>query len=177
MFFLWNSNNYFPKGFVNGFAKWFSDLQNSTLISLLYINSRIKWYLVSICLLLLWKTWFLDSAMDDLLSQKNWVGSSCSCCNSERVLLIHKVWHATVVATTYSASVEDNVTMGCFFESRATDPNPKLNTYPYVLFLSSIEPTKSLSVYPINLKLEFYVYWIQKFVVSTIYIRILFPAF
>ena len=87
IFFLWSSNNSFPKGFVNISAKWFSDLQNSMLISLLFINFHIKWYLVSICLLLLWKTWFLDSAIVDLLSHKIWVGSLCSCSNSKRVLL------------------------------------------------------------------------------------------
>ena len=70
MFFLWSSNNSFPKGFVNRFANWFSDLRNSTLISLLFISSRIKWYLVSICLLLLWKTWFLDSVIAYLFSHK-----------------------------------------------------------------------------------------------------------
>ena len=66
--------------------------------------------------------------------------------------------------------------MGCFFEAHAIDHDPKLNTYPDVLFLSSIEPTKSLSVYPINLKFEFDVYWIPKFVIPAIYLRILFPA-
>ena len=42
--------------------------------------------------------------------------------------------------------------MGRFFDAHATDPDPKLNTYQDVFFLSSIEPAKSLSVYPINLK-------------------------
>ena len=67
--------------------------------------------------------------------------------------------------------------MGCFFDTHATDPDPKLNTYPDVLFQSSTEPAKSLSVYPINLKFEFDVYWILKFVVAAIYLRILFPSF
>ena len=123
-----------------------------------FINSQIKLYLVSICLLLLWKTWFIDSAMVDLLSQKNWATTSYSCCNSERVSIIHLVWHADVVATTYSASVEDNVTMGFFFEVHVIDHDSKLNTYPYVLFLPSIEPAKSLSRYPNSIKFEFNVY-------------------
>ena len=67
--------------------------------------------------------------------------------------------------------------MGCFFDAHVADPDAKLNTYPDVLFLSSIEPTKSLSVYPINLKFELDVYWIPKFIVPTIYLRILFPAY
>ena len=158
MFFLWSSNNSFPNGFVNKSANWFSDMQNSMLISLLFISSQIKWYLVSICLLLLWNTWFLDIAIANILSQKIWVGSVCSCCNSERVLLIHIVWHAVVVTATYSTSAEDSVTMCCFFDAHATDPDPKLKSNPYVLFISSIEPTKSLSIYPINLKFEYEVY-------------------
>ena len=68
MFFLWSSNKSFPNGFVNKSANRFLDVQNSTLISLLFISSWIKWYCVSICLLLLWKTWFLDSAIAELLS-------------------------------------------------------------------------------------------------------------
>ena len=67
--------------------------------------------------------------------------------------------------------------MGFFFDAHATDPDPKLNTYQDVLFLSSIEPAKSLSVYPIKLKFELDVYWIPKFVVSAIYLRILFLSF
>ena len=66
--------------------------------------------------------------------------------------------------------------MGCFFDAHATGINPKLNTYPYVLFLSSMEPVKSLSVYPVNLKFEFDVYWIPKFVAPAIYLKILFQA-
>ena len=96
--------------------------------------------------------WFLDSAIAELLSQKIGVGSFCSCYKSEIVLFIQTIWHVVVVAATYSASVEDSVTMGYFFDAHATDSNPKLNTYPDVLFLSSIEPAKSLLVYPINLK-------------------------
>ena len=48
--------------------------------------------------------------------------------------------------------------MGYFFDDHVTDLDPKLNTYPYVLFLSSIEPAKSLSVYLMNLKFELDVY-------------------
>lgn len=151
---MWISNNSFGKGFVKIFANWFLDLQNSTKILLLFISSQIKWYLVSICLLFLWKTWFFESVMVDLLSRKIWVGSSYSCSNSNIILLIHIVWHATV----YSSSSDDKVTMDCFFETHATAPNSKLNTYPDVFFLSSTQPAKSLSIYPINLKSKYDVY-------------------
>ena len=42
---------------------------------------------------------------------------------------------AEYVAATYCASGDDSVGMICFFDSHATDPDPKLSTYPYVLIL------------------------------------------
>ena len=158
MFFLWISNNSFTKGFVNMSANWSSYLKNSIEISSLFISSQIKWYFVSILLVFLWKTWLHDNAMDDSLSQKKWFRSCCSGNNSVTIILIHTVWHAVVVASTYSSSTDDKVTMGCFFESQAIALDPKLNTYPDVLFLLSTLPTKSLWVYPINLHYESNVY-------------------
>jgi hypothetical protein len=46
-------------------------------------------------------------------------------------------WHALEAAATNSASVVDNVTMGCFFEDQHTALEPIVNTYPDVDFLSS----------------------------------------
>ena len=66
--------------------------------------------------------------------------------------------------------------MGYFFDAHAIDPDLKLYAHLDVLFISSIELVKSLLVYPINLKFELNVYWIPKFVVLAIYLRILFPA-
>lgn len=48
---LWNSENSLDKGFQNLSTSWPSNLQNSTLLSLQFTSSQIKWYLVSICLL------------------------------------------------------------------------------------------------------------------------------
>ena len=130
----------FANGFVNMSASWSLDLQNSRQISLLFTNSVIKWNLVSICLVLLWNTWFFDNAMAELLLQKMVVGSWWFYDKSFNTLLIQTTWHATLVATTYSASAEDKVTMGCFFESHETTPIPKWNVYLDVLFLSSVLP-------------------------------------
>lgn len=59
------------------------------------------------------------------------------------------------VAVTYSASVEEGVTIGCFFEKQATtlDPNSKKKKkdIPYAHFLLSRSLAKSLSTKPIKL--------------------------
>ena len=136
--------------FANGFLKmstsWSSDLQNSKQISLSFTNSLIKWNLVSMCLVLLWNTLFFDNDMAELLSQKIVVGSWWFCDKSFKILLIQTAWHVALVAATYSASAEDRVTMGSFFEAHETTPIPKWNVYPPVLFLSSMLPPLSLSV-------------------------------
>ena len=118
----------------------------SKQISLLFTNSLMKWNLVSMCLVLLWNTWFLDNDMAELLSQKMVVGSWWFCDKYFKTLLIQTAWHAALVAATYSSSTEDRVTMGCFFEAHETTPVPKWNVYPDVFFLSSMLPPLSLSV-------------------------------
>jgi len=57
----WNGS--LANGFVNMWISWSSDLQNSKQNSLLFTNSLIKWYLLSICFVLLWNTWLFESAM------------------------------------------------------------------------------------------------------------------
>jgi len=63
------------------------------------------------------------------------------------ILLIHMHWHAQEATAMYSAFVVDNVSTSCFFDDHDTAPLPKNNTKPDVLFLSSISPAKSLSMY------------------------------
>ena len=110
--------------------------QNSKQISLLFTNSLMKWNLVLMCLVFLWNTWFFDNAMAELLSRNIVVGSWWFYDKYFKTLLIQTAWHAALVATTYSASAEDRVTMGCFFEAHNTTPIPKWNVCPYVIFLS-----------------------------------------
>jgi hypothetical protein len=114
--------------------------------------------------------------MADLLSQTIWVASFLLCNNSLKTFLIHTASHEATTVATYSASVEDRVTMGCFFDAHATASDPRLKIYPDVLFLSLMEPGKSLLVYPISSKFKLYVYEIPKLVVPATYIRILFHA-
>ena len=49
--------------------------------------------------------------------------------------------------------------------------------YPEVLFLSSILPPQSLSVYPMSLKFSEVEYFMPKYFVPFTYLTILFPAF
>ena len=140
----------FANGFVKMSASWSSDLQKSKQISLLFTNSLMKWNLMSMCLALLWNTWFFDNAMAELLSQKMVVGPWWLCDKSFNTLLIETAWHAALVTATYSAFVEDRVTMGCFFEACETTPVPKWNVYPNVFSLSYVLPPLSLSIYPMS---------------------------
>jgi hypothetical protein len=67
--------------------------------------------------------------------------------------------------------------MGCFLDAHDTILVPKLNVYTEVLFLSSMFPPQSLSMYPISLKSSEVVYKMTKSCVSFTYLRILFPSF
>ena len=73
----WNAS--LAKTFVKMSTICSFDLQNSKNISLLFTNSLMKWYLVSMCLVFLWNTWFFDNMMDELLLQNTVVGSYFCC--------------------------------------------------------------------------------------------------
>ena len=105
-----------------------------------------------ICLVFLWNTWFFDNMMAELLSQKTVVGSCFYCNKYFNILLIQIAWQNVLVVVMYSASAEERVTMGCFLDAHDTIPVPKWNVYPKVLFLSSMLPPQSLSVYPMSVK-------------------------
>ena len=151
-FLLWNSNSSFANGFVNISANWSLDLQGFKWTSSLLTSSLIKWYLVSICLLFWWNTLFLDSAINDLLSQYIVVDPCCCYSNPSDTLLNHTSWHVAKFATTYSSSADDSVTIGCFLDAHEITPEPIWNTLPDVLFLSSKLPEKSLFLNPIDRK-------------------------
>ena len=158
-------------------ASWSSDLQNSKQISLLFTNSIIKRYLVSMCLVFLWNTWFFDKEMVELLSHKMVVGSFSFYNMSFNILLIQTAWHATPVADTYFDSTEYRVTMGCFFKAHGTTPIPKWNVHLDVFFLSFVLPPLSLSVYPMSLKFYEVEYIMPRYFVPLTYLKILLLAF
>ncbi|KAF7153870.1 hypothetical protein RHSIM_Rhsim01G0064500 [Rhododendron simsii] len=65
---------------------------------------------------------------------------------SESILLSHTASHAASVAAIYSVSAEDKAIVLCFLELQDIILVPKQNTWPDVLFRSSIDPAQSLSV-------------------------------
>ena len=134
---LWKSKTDFPSGLVKISTSWSLEPQNWSAMSPLLTNSRMKWNRVSMCLLFLWNTWFLDNAIADVLSQKIGVGSFSVCDMSFNNLLSHTAWQEAEVAATYSASAEDIDTIGCFFDAHEIRFVPSWKTYPDVLFLSS----------------------------------------
>ena len=67
-------------------------------------------------------------------------------------LLSQIAGHPEDVAATYSASKVESVVIACFFGLHAIAPDPRLNTLPDVLLLSSKDLAQSLSVNPYNLK-------------------------
>ena len=133
----------------------------------------MKWYVVSMCLVLLWNTWFFDKAMVELLSQKMVLGSCLFYEMSFNILCIQISWHATPVTVTYSDSVENKVRMGCFFKSHDKKLVPKWNLYPNVILLSFMFPQLSLQVYPISLKLYEVEYINKRSFVPLTYLKIL----
>ena len=78
----------------------------------------------------------------DLLSQKINVGLDGIKFNSSIILLIQIACCDAHDAEIYFASENDKSVVSGFFEFHATLPDPKLNTYPIVLFLSSHDPAQ-----------------------------------
>ena len=122
---------------------------------------------------------------------KNWILSHCHCrhvitkencwllvftCISSKIFLSHISSQVALVAATYSASVEDNPTVACFFDDQYITLDPNWNMYPFVLFRSFIHPPQSLSVYPISLYSFFTSYKISYVFIPLMYCRMLLAA-
>ena len=104
------------------------------------------------------------------------VGSCWFCDRSLNIICIQTTWHATLVAMPYLSFTEDRITMGCFFESHDTTLVPKLNVYPYVIFMSFMFPPLSLSVYPMILKFYEVEHIMPRSFMPLTYLIILLPA-
>jgi len=171
----WNA--YLSKSFVKLSAICSFDLQKSKELSFLFSNFVIKWYLVSMWLVFLWRTWFFDNVMDELLSHNIVVGSCCSYKKYFNILLSHIAWQDVLVVVAYYAFAEERITMGCFLDAHDTIHVPKWNLYLEVLLLSYRLPPHSLSVYPMSLKSSEVEYLMLKSSVPFTYLRILFRSF
>ena len=112
-------------------------------------KSLIKWCQSSICLDLAWNARFLVNAIAKILSQKISVAPICLVWRSFGILLNHSASQAASVAVIYSASVEDNEIILCFFVLQKIRFQPREKTYLEVLFLSSYDPAQSQ---PLRLK-------------------------
>ena len=80
----------------------------------------------SICLVRPWKVESWDNRIAPWLSQNKVVGVEKEKIrdNSVRNLWIHRISFEACVSATYSASVLDNVTIGCFLQLQETIPDP-----------------------------------------------------
>ena len=110
-------NSLVPNGLVNMSINCSIFLHYSIMISLAFISSLMQWYLVSMCLVLLWNTAFFENAMVELLSHNSFVASCYSCPKSFSMLLIYTAWKATPIIAMYSTSADERDTMGCFFDA------------------------------------------------------------
>ena len=109
--------------------------------------------LMSMCLLWSWNIGFSDSLMPLWLPQWTTAASSSHSNNPESNFLKHIPSQATMLATTYSASIELNATDFCFLLNQETTPNSMLKQQPEVIFQSSTHPAQSTFVKPANYKL------------------------
>jgi hypothetical protein len=76
----------------------------------------------------------------------------------------------------YASPVDSDVDV-CFLLSHATRHSPKKNALPLVLFLSSILPTQSASVYAVKVKSLSFAYHNPSSKVPLRYLKILFTIF
>jgi len=74
--------------------------------------------------------------------------ASIDCPKSESSFYNQTTSHVTIDAPMYSASMLNNVTVGCFLLLQLTTPLPKENMKPMVDLLFETLPTQSTSVYP-----------------------------
>src|SRR5579859_2431609 len=74
------------------------------------------------------------------------------------------------VMAMYSDSVDDNATVGCFFDVQEIVPPPSVNTYPPTDFLS-VPPPQFASVYPSNTNPSLPSKRMPRFVVSQRYLK------
>jgi hypothetical protein len=97
-------------------------------------------------------TGFLEILMALVLSQLIVIGSLYFICRSSRVCFIQRTCVQQDATTMYYASVVESDVDVCFLLDHATRLFPKKNAPPLVIFLSSMLPAQSASVYAVRLK-------------------------
>ena len=106
--------------------------------------SLMKWCLISICLVLECWIWFLVRLMALVLSH---IKGTLLICDpkSASCFLSHRICAQQLPAAIYSASAVDRATHACFLLCQEIRLEPRRWQVPLVLFLSSLQPTKSQS--------------------------------
>ena len=116
-----------------------------------WTSSRMKWYLMAICVLLLWNWGFLVKHIATWLSSYTVAGLAVSFCSSAMSLFNQMASCAAEVRETYSASAVDSATHYCFLLLQLIEAPDSLKRYLEVDFLSVMSPPQSASEYPMKL--------------------------
>ena len=104
------------------------------------------------CLVLECITEFLEMLMALVLSQLIVIGLLYFICRSSKVCFIQMTCVQQDATTMHSASIVEIDVDACFLLDHATRLFPKKNAPPLVIFLSSMLPAQSTSVYVVRLK-------------------------
>ena len=123
------------RDFVNKSANWFSELTNWITQSPLFTWSLIKWWHISMCLVLECCTGFFVKLIALVLSHNKGIWErlkpkSVSCC------LIHKLWAQQLPTAMYFTYTVDSATHACFLLCQDIKLDPRRWHVPLVLFLS-----------------------------------------
>ena len=115
-------NNVSVRGFVNMLAILFSDWMWEIWRSPHSINSRRKWWWISMCLLHPWNWGSRVNAIAPQLSLLRLNGRSGSSPSSRISIWCQRMWHVACERATYSASRVERAIVPCFFALQATAP-------------------------------------------------------
>ena len=132
--------------------------------------SRMKWYLISICLDRSWNTGFSVKRIPLWLSQTITVVSSTCPNNSLKSFRNQTVSQQAILAAMYSASAVLKATDFCFLLIHEIEAEPRLKQHPDVLLRSTTLPAQLASVYPRSITLST-VYLSPWFIVPRRYLR------
>ena len=142
--FLKKKNLSFGRGFVNISANCNFVSMNFTSQSPLFTSSLMKWWRISMRLVLECWIWALVRFIALVLSQRKGTllifnPKSASCCWSQ------SIYAQQLPTTMYLASTVERATQACFLLCQEMRLDPRRWQVPLVLFRSSLRPAKSES--------------------------------
>ena len=130
--------------------------RNKIQLITLFVTCSLKmWYLIGMCLVLEWRTRFLETLMELVLSQWRGMGSTYITSKFSIVYIIDSTCVQHVESTMYSTSIVYKDINPCFLLNHATKESPMKNAPPLVLFISSKEFSQSTFEYAVNWRLWF----------------------